>query len=447
MNKLQNGDLSKLKIVGVGDSHMVGQGEDLTTNYGSSAPELQPPTGVTDLYHKKSVGSGKFFDRFARFMAINYGLGVSRRIAPTTEETHYHSYFGTWSKGVDSRMPENQNVVAAQIPEDYVIKRIDPNKGYYQRCIGFRFAKVSSGGILKIYVRTNNPLGVTGLKRDAVWKKPSEILGIVRSDDVVGSLLDTIDLYSAITDYTYNLFYSFPYQANWEIKMVVSAEKNTLSSGKNCLIGPTIIETPHFINAGRGNHTTLDYLGHAVSVGAGGSGNFNHTDHLNEVLNLEPSLILLEPMIINDWLYGCNLVDTKTNLQEVIRRIKFKNCDVICMTPAPVITTDLKFDYCNNPYFLTMPPLENNLNGLGKYEDYKNVVITVCASEQTIVVNSYQAFIKDYESANHVNWTIGDTAGRIHVNQRGHDIYFNSLVSESGLFCIGGIHGINPTTT
>jgi hypothetical protein len=435
MNKLLNGDLTTLKIVGVGDSHMAGQGADELGL--KSAPALAAPPGVTDGFHKKVDGSGRFFDQFVRKMASMYGLGITRRIADVEETTYYHVYSGSgWISATDSRMltaSGSNKIRTSKIAGDSVILRLDPSN--LQRCVTIHLVRLPSAGIFNVYVRTNNQPGLSGLTRnDFQFKKPSEIPGMVRSDGATGTAMDTIDLYYPTGDYSYTIGFTFPFLANWEIKLEVADSKNPSSSDYICGIGPTVIEHENFINAGRGNHTTLDYLGNTVTKGAGGSGDFDHTDHLAEVLDLNPSLILLEPMIINDWFHGVSLQDSRSTIHEMIRRIKRKGVDILCITPAPVITDYAPFDYSQNPDYTTKPPLTNNLNGLGTYEQYITVIKEVCAMEQVPLINMYDYFIERFYKPDHQNWTIGTNAGRIHVNQHGHNIYFDGIVENSRLF-------------
>lgn len=436
MKSLFGKDLTGLKIIGMGDSHTAGQGEEETG--GKSAPQLAPPVGVTDEFHRKnttpSLSSGKFFDKFARAMADRYGLGIVRRLASVGEQTYYHTYTGTWTKNAtDTRMPENGKISISITAGSYVVKKMDPTKP--QRCVSLRFAKLAAAGRFEIFFRANNATGKTGLQRNAEWLKPSQISGIVRSDGLKGTDMDIIDLYAPVTNYAFILGYTFPYLANWEIKLVVSAVKNASSTGFFCTIGPTIVEHENFINAGRGNHTTLDYLGNTVTIGAGGAGDFDHTDHLQEVLNLNPTLILLQPMTINNWFHGESLQDTETDLLQMIKRIKLKgNCDILCITPAPVITDYTPFDYAENPNFATAPPLTNNLNGFGTYEQYIGVIEKVCKLEQVTLINMYEYFVQRYAMPSHINWTLGATAGRIHLNQAGHNVYYDGIIENSSLF-------------
>lgn len=435
LKRLESGDLTKLKVVFVGNSHTAGQGA--TETGGEKVPELKPPSGVTDGFHKRDASSGVFVDKIARKMEKAYGLSITKRIVAANETTYYNLRTGTWTQATDTRMTDASGAAYIQSSStigDSLTKQLDSTNP--QRCATFHFAKLPSGGTLDVLIKTNNPVGLSGLTRNdaSVWKKPSEIEGLVRSDGAIGTAMDTVDLYNSTGDYTYSLGFTFPFFANWQIKFTVSANKNAASSGNLCVIGTSVLDHENFVNAGRGNHTILDYLGNTVTKGAGGSGNLDHTDHLAEVLALNPSLIILEPMVINDWFHGVNVQDTTSCLQEMIRRIKKANCDVLVITPAPCVTTDVPLDYNQHPDYATNPPLTNNLNGLGSFEVYIDVILKVAYWERVPVINNYKYFLERFYKADHQNWTLGTNAGRIHVNQHGHDIYADGIIQFSGLF-------------
>ncbi|HEY8805476.1 MAG TPA: SGNH/GDSL hydrolase family protein, partial [Clostridium sp.] len=422
--KALSGDLSKLTNVGVGDSWTVGQG---ATDIGlTQTIALPPPSGVTDGAHVIMNTSGKFIDRFFRGIALTFGLGMQRRIAVVAETTYYHVYTGTWAFATSSLLTDDINYVSSSTIGDSAILRSDAKNC---RLLGVHLLKHSAAGKFNVYIRSKS--AVVGLvPRDSTtWKKPSDI-GMVRSDGLTGTAMDVIDEYNATTDYSQILYFTMPYLSEWELKLEV-ATKNASSTGNVSAFGASVIEFNNFINAGRGNHTILDYMGYMVTVGAsaGATGDHDHTDHLGEVLALNPSFILLEPMIINDWYHGVSASDNLTSFHEMIKRIKLKgNCDILCMTPAVLTTTNTPTDYAANPNYATAPLLANNLNALGNYEDYLNNVLSICALEQIPVINTYAYFLEEFNKPTHQNWTLGDTAGRIHVNQIGHNLLYNALV-------------------
>lgn len=185
-----------------------------------------------------------------------------------------------------------------------------------------------------------------------------------------------------------------------------------------------------FVNAGRGNHTIMDYLGEPETVGAGGTGDKDHTDHLSEVLHLNPTLIILEPMIINDWFHGIPVHDTKSAFIRMIGRIQSAKVDLVVIGPAPVITQSTPFDYADNVEYSAKPPFKDDLRGNGRYGDYYDVIRSVCVERDIYFINTYDYFLYRYKREDHQNWTVGESAGRIHVNQHGHDIYFEALIQS-----------------
>ncbi|MDF2659516.1 MAG: GDSL-like Lipase/Acylhydrolase family [Paenibacillus sp.] len=183
-----------------------------------------------------------------------------------------------------------------------------------------------------------------------------------------------------------------------------------------------------FVNAGRGNHTIRDYLGEPVTIGAGGVGDKDHTDHLAEVLELNPTLIILQPMIINDWFHGMPLPDTKSAFTRMIGRIQSAQVGLVVIGPAPIITLSAPFDYADNDEYAAKPPFKDDLWGYGRYSDYYDVIRSVCAERDISFIHTYEYFLYRYKREDHRNWTIGESAGRIHVNQHGHDLYLEALL-------------------
>ncbi|MBD2862551.1 SGNH/GDSL hydrolase family protein [Paenibacillus oceani] len=190
----------------------------------------------------------------------------------------------------------------------------------------------------------------------------------------------------------------------------------------------TGLSMTQFVNAGRGNHTMMDYIGEPFDAGACQDGDKDCTDHLAEVLRLNPTLIILEPMIINDWFHGVPLSDTRSAFTRMIRRILAAGPDVIVIGPAPVITESTPFDYKQHPEFLTKPPLPDNVRGQGRYEDYYDIIQSVCLQHQIFFLHTVDYFQYRFRRVDHRNWTTGVDAGRIHVNQHGHDLYYEALL-------------------
>ena len=413
-------------VVFVGDSHTAGQGA--TSNGLTKVPELQAPNGVNDGFHKRVSSSGTFVDQLAREIKKKHHYGLVDRVAGADEQTFYNTYSGSWGTEAnnEANVMGNKKYGASNVIGDSVVKRGDPTMPRNWFKINFR--KYSSAGLLNVEFREFNPNGADNLTRtkNTNWRPASDI-ALYRKD---GGELDTIDMYSDISSFNNSVTYILPHKGLWEVKLTIETNTN---GGTGAYVQSHEIEVCQFLNAGRGNHTTLDYLGDVVGVGAGGAGSYDHTDHLAEVLNLKPSLVVLQPMIINDWFHGVNLSDTRSALSEMIKRIKDSGADLIVLGPAPVISENFQFDWQKNPDSSSLSALSDDYKGQGRYLDYYDVVEQVCGYYSVSFINTFYYFLYRFYKDDHQNWTLGDLAGRIHVNQHGHNIYFQALARYMGL--------------
>jgi hypothetical protein len=420
-------------IVFVGDSHTAGQGATGAAEDIFAVPAMPSPLGVTDAFHKRDPAYGNFGDLIAKDLRDKNYIGLRNRAIGTTETTFYNVFSGTWEQGTDASANVFGNITwaATSVIGNSVIKRGAPD--FPRNWFEITYRKYSLGARVKFEFREVTQGGTVHLTRlkYANWILPSNIPGCTRADSPAD--INRVDTYAATSSYNNSVRFKMPYVGNWECRVTIESAGNAGAGGTGLYIQAHKIETCQFLNAGRGNHTILDYLGEPVTVGAGGSGDMDHTDHLAEVLAYNPTLIILEPMIINDWFHGVNLQDTFSAFDEMLRRIKAANCDCIILGPAPVITDAFPFDWAENPDSASKPPLASNLKGKGTYLQYYQVIERVAGIHGIRFINSYWHYLYRFYKDDHQNWTLGELAGRIHVNDAGHDIYRDAFTRYSGM--------------
>ncbi|MDY4819957.1 MAG: SGNH/GDSL hydrolase family protein [Bacilli bacterium] len=409
-------------IVFVGDSWTAGQG---ATDTGANSVIGMTTPDRTDGFHTPANNSGKFVDRIARTLKEYYPLNMKNYyIRCDNQQTR--TYTGSWKYDTSENIPEVEAGARAYsytltVGDKAVIKCASNH-------LKLRVLRSSYGGKATIRARVNDGSDIiTDAGMENLWKPLSEIIGINRLDNY--SNIDELDLYQPSVDYTGFFEVVMPYGKLWEFEFTIVAKNPSAQNGVFG-IGCDRYDN-NFINAGRGNHTTADYLGIKVGAGAGMSGSApygDNTDHIAEVIALNPSLIIFEPMIINDWFHGLNLAHSRDCIEEMIVRLKETcNCDIIALMPGPVVTVSTPWDYSGS-----VTPVADNPNGKGTYNQYYNNALWILKKHQIPVINTYQLFVDEYNSENHENWTIGEEAGRIHVNQHGHDIIVNSFIEKSG---------------
>ena len=420
-------------IVFIGDSHTAGQGATGAAGNINEVPAMPAPSGVTDGFHRRDPAYGNFADLIAKDLRDKNYFGLRNRVIPTTETSFYNIYTGAWEQGsnAEANVFGSTNWAATSTVGNNVIKRGAPD--FPRDWFEIAFRKYTLGAIVKFEFREVTQGGTASLTRlkYANWTLPSAITGCSRTDNP--SDIDRVDTYAETSNYNNLVRFKLPYVGNWECRITIESAGNAGAGGTGLYIQSHKLEACQFLNAGRGNHTILDYLGEPVTVGAGGSGDMDHTDHLAEVLAYNPTLIIIEPMIINDWFHGVARQDTFSAFDEMLRRIKSANCECVILGPAPVITDEFPFDWSENPNSSTQPPLTDNIRGRGTYLQYYKVIERVAAMRGVSFIHCFWHYLYRFYKDDHQNWTIGDLAGRIHVNDVGHEIYRDAFIRYSGL--------------
>ncbi len=148
-----------------------------------------------------------------------------------------------------------------------------------------------------------------------------------------------------------------------------------------------------------------------INCGIGSCPTFRYlTEYWNDyVVSLKPSLVIMEPHTINDWLAGDTPSVYGQRLKEMIDRLRDMNCGVVMMTVAPIAgPQDVPFN--KTPY--------------SEYVEESRKAAEICnvpLSDANAVMNRQMEGLTEDEAFKLLfndNW---------HVNAYGHSIYANEV--------------------
>jgi len=149
------------------------------------------------------------------------------------------------------------------------------------------------------------------------------------------------------------------------------------------------------INCGIGSCTTFRYL----------------TEYWDDyVLKLKPSLVILEPHTINDWLSGNSPHIYGQNLQEMVSRLKRQNCRLVMLTVSPIMGPQAE-PFNSTPYDEYVQQSRRTAQSLG---------IPLCDANDKMA-----KMIKGLSEEEAFNLLFRDNW---HVNELGHKIYADTIL-------------------
>jgi hypothetical protein len=273
------------------------------------------------------------------------------------------------------------------------------------RKIQLFYTKSADAGIFKVYLKRAS---------DADWILPSAITNCRRTDNAVGVAMNTVDAYAAAISYQNTVTYILPSNEDWSIKVEVGNTKNALSSNYWLNLEGIKRSKSHSYNWGKGAHNTNEYrgIGHAVN-------------HLKEVVNYSPSLVILQPMVINDFVDDIALTVMISNVKQMIKDLRTVNCDVVMILPPPIATTSTPWDYADGEVL-------DDTAKAWKYHEGIEAMRGVARQLVVPLVDTYKYLEDEYNSVNHQYWFQANS--RTHTNQWGHDLFAEAIIKNFPLF-------------
>jgi hypothetical protein len=273
------------------------------------------------------------------------------------------------------------------------------------RKIQLYYTKSADAGIFKVYFKRAS---------DADWLLPSAIANCRRTDNAVGTAMNTVDAYAAAISYQNTVTYILPTNEDWSIKVEVGNTKNALSSNYWLNLEGVKRSKSHSYNWGKGAHNTNEYrgIGHAVN-------------HLKEVISYKPALVILQPMVINDFVDGIALTVMISNVKQMIKELRDANCDIVMILPPPIATTSTPWDYADGDVL-------DDTAKPWKYHEGIDALRGVARQLVVPLIDTYAYLEDEYNSVNHQYWF--QTGSRTHTNQHGHDLFAQAIIKDFPLF-------------
>jgi lysophospholipase L1-like esterase len=390
-------DHKKVVVVGIGDSHLWGQGADNAVSTGQERPPF--------------TNGKSFFEQFSNLIESKFGVGSWYGKASVNVSSVWKYTGAGWVAALQAsptsfggyyKLAKNQG--------DYCIAT--PPVGTKIRKIRIWFTKTQYGGIFRAWFKRST---------DADWLNPNSIANIRRYglsadgaiDNMGGSETNKVDTYHGSNLFGNWVEYVFPEEGDWAVKLDVGSTKNASSLDYWMAVEGIQYSNSVSYNWGKGGHTTQDYLGIQQLGGT------DLTNHFQEVLNFSPSLVLFEPMAINDFIHQVPIVTFENNIKSMITQLRAINCDIILMTPAPISLTSTPYDYSGTPYVDTSKPI--------KYQQYIDSIRSISIEMNVrLFVDGFGKLDREYNASSHQYW-FNDS---LHVNQVGHDLYVNEIVNK-----------------
>ena len=415
-----NTDPYNTKIFFAGDSWCAGQG---ATNNPDITYVRNFVSGPLDGFHMSDDElTNKYVDLIGNAMNIIYGMQyVDSRIRVDNQTLVERN--GNWQYN----NIQNLLFTYSNTPNDNLILNQEYGKQNY-----FHFFT---------YITDNSgKFSIKAKPYDDIYSEFKNLTEIDAICNFDGNIIDAYDSSNPMT--LKEIYIVFPYGKRWQLKITVESSETGLG---NVFISNYDLKQNMF-NCGRGNHTTADFLGINVPFGASNEDG-DHTNHLQAILDENPDLIILEPMIINDWFHGLSQKNSYNCIQNMLQMIKNKGCDCIVLTPSVVITDKNSYNYNTvNTEAQEKPPLTDNIHNAGTYGEYYQNMLNACLNYDFPVISTAPYFNHDF-FVNNNDWTVGTNAGRIHVNDYGHRLLYNCFTQNSTLFVNDAtlFNGVNYT--